>query len=65
MRKHGYVLTPGRYVGMEPRQDDGVPFEDKMRRLVAELAEQQAKGRRLDAMITENLKALGFGVRGR
>ena len=65
VRKHGYVLTPGRYVGMEPQKDDGVPFDDKMRRLAAKLAEQQAKGGRLDAIINESLKVLGFGVRGR
>ena len=62
VRRHGHVLTPGRYVGMEPQEDDGEPFKDKMRRLAAELREQQAKGRRLDAMIAENLSALGFGV---
>ena len=64
VRKHGHVLTPGRYVGVEPQKDDGEPFEDKMKRLVAELREQQAEGARLDAAIGENLKALGFGGRG-
>ncbi len=63
VRKHGHVLTPGRYVGVEPREDDGEPFEDKMKRLVAELREQQSEGVRLEAAITENLKALGFGGR--
>ena len=60
VRKHGHVLTPGRYVGVEPQEDDGEPFEDKMKRLVAELREQQAEGVRLDAAIGENLKTLGF-----
>ena len=60
VRKHGHVLTPGRYVGVEPQEDDGEPFEEKMKRLVAELREQQAEGARLDAAITENLKALAF-----
>ncbi len=60
VRKHGHVLTPGRYVGAPPREDDGEPFEDKMRRLVAELREQQAEGARLDAEIEKNLKGLGF-----
>ena len=63
VRKHGHVLTPGRYVGVEPQKDDGEPFEDKMERLVLELREQQAEGARLDAAITENLHALGFGGR--
>jgi type I restriction enzyme M protein len=60
IRKHGHVLTPGRYVGAERVQDDGEPFEDKMRRLVAHLGEQQAEASRLDAAIWKNLKELGF-----
>ncbi len=60
VRKHGYVLTPGRYVGAAPQEDDGEPFEEKMRRLVAELREQQAEAARLDAAIAANLKELGF-----
>jgi len=42
---HGYVLTPGRYVGAEAAEDDGEPFEEKMARLTAKLGEQQAKSR--------------------
>ena len=61
VRRHGHVLTPGRYVGVEPQSDDGEPFEAKMTRLVAELRAQQAEGARLDAAIAENLEALGFG----
>ena len=64
VRRHGHVLTPGRYVGVEPQEDDGEPFEDKMKRLVAELSEQQVEGARLDADITKNLAALGFGGTG-
>ena len=60
VRRHGHVLTPGRYVGAEPQPDDGEPFEAKMGRLVAELQAQQAEGARLDAAIAENLKMLGF-----
>ncbi len=61
VRKHSHVLTPGRYVGVEPQEDDDEPFEEKMTRLVAELREQQAEGKRLDAAIGANLEALGFG----
>ena len=61
VRKHGHVLTPGRYVGAEPQENDGEPFADKMTRLAAQLREQQAEGARLDAVIAENLKTLGFG----
>ena len=61
VRKHGHVLTPGRYVGAEAQEDDGEPFEDKMKRLVAQLREQQADGAKLDTAIKVNLETLGFG----
>ena len=60
VRRHGHVLTPGRYVGAPPREDDGEPFEDKMKRLVAQLRVQQAEAAKLDAAIVENIKGLGF-----
>jgi type I restriction enzyme M protein len=61
VRKHGHVLTPGRYVGAEAQEDDGEPFAEKMRRLTAMLRKQQAEAARLDAAITANLKELGHG----
>ncbi|MBK8047186.1 MAG: SAM-dependent DNA methyltransferase [Anaerolineales bacterium] len=61
IRKHGHVLTPGRYVGAEAVADDGEPFEEKMQRLTATLYEQQAEGARLDEEIRKNLRWLGFG----
>ena len=61
IRKHGHVLTPGRYVGVEPQLDDGVPFAEKMAELSAQWREQQAEARRLDEAIEENLSRLGFG----
>ncbi len=57
---HGYVLTPGRYVGAEAVADDGEPFDEKMRRLVSTLAAQMAEGRKLEEAIRRNLKALGY-----
>ena len=62
IRKHGHVLTPGRYVGAEAQEDDGEPFEEKMARLSAQWREQQAEAQRLDAAIEENLTRLGFGA---
>jgi type I restriction enzyme M protein len=56
VRKHGHVLTPGRYVGAEAQQDDGEPFEEKMKRLTATLREQQAEAAKLDAAIAANLR---------
>ena len=60
IRKHGYVLTPGRYVGAEAQEDDGEPFDEKMKRLAMTLREQQAEAAKLDAAITINLKELGY-----
>ena len=59
-RKHGHVLTHGRYVGAEPQPADGEPFEEKMARLAAQWRQQQAEARRLDAAIETNLEMLGF-----
>ena len=61
VRKHGHVLTPGRYVGAEAVEDDGEPFGEKMKRLTATLREQQAEAAKLDAAIAANLKELGYG----
>ena len=61
IRRHSYILTPGRYVGAEPQADDGEPFEEKMKRLVAQWQAQQTEARRLDTAIDANLKTLGFG----
>ena len=60
IRHHGHVLTPGRYVGAAPQEDDGEPFQEKMTRLAAQWREQQEEARRLDAAIAENLAKLGF-----
>ena len=60
LRSHDHVLTPGRYVGREPVQEDGEPFEEKMRRLMSQYQEQQSKGANLDKVISKNLKALGY-----
>lgn len=61
IKGHGYVLTPGRYVGAEEVEDDGEPFEEKMGRLVKTLHEQFAESARLEQEIRTNLQHLGFG----
>jgi type I restriction enzyme M protein len=58
---HGYVLTPGRYVGAADVEDDGEPFEEKMLRLVTELEAQFVEGSRLEKAIRKNLAGLGYG----
>lgn len=60
VRKHGHVLTPGRYVGTEEIEDDGEPFPEKIARLTGLLREQQAAGAELDSAIAANLRSLGF-----
>jgi type I restriction enzyme M protein len=59
---HGHVLTPGRYVGAEEVEEDGEPFEEKMKRLVAELSGQFAESAKLEKAIKANLKGLGYGL---
>ncbi len=58
---HSHVLTPGRYVGAEEIEDDGVPFEEKMSELSAELYEQMGEAQELDGAIRRNLEGLGYG----
>ena len=55
---HGYVLTPGRYVGTEEIEDEGEPFAEKMARLTEKLEEQFAESARLEVAIRENLRGL-------
>ncbi|QPM68610.1 type I restriction-modification system subunit M [Atribacter laminatus] len=61
IKEHGYVLTPGRYVGAAEVEDDGIPFEEKMAELTATLYEQFAEADRLEAIIKRNLEVLGYG----
>ena len=60
--KQDYILTPGRYVGIEEQEDDGEPFEEKMGRLTSELSELFAKSHELEAEIKERLGAIGYDI---
>lgn len=62
VKGHEYILTPGRYVGIEEAEDDGIPYEEKMADLSAKLAEQFAKSRHLEEEIRANLAKLGFDI---
>ena len=62
IKKHDYVLTPGRYVGAAAEEDDGEPFADKMARLTATLKIQFEESDRLEAEIKKNLAGLGYDV---
>ena len=61
IRAHGYVLTPGRYVGAATQEDDTEAFEDTIAHLTKKLTEQIAEARRLDVVIVENLEKIGIG----
>ena len=58
--KQDYILTPGRYVGIEKQADDGEPFDDKMKRLTGELAGLFEKSHELEQEIREKLSTLGY-----
>lgn len=60
VRKQGYVLTPGRYVGTEDLEDDGEPFADKMQRLISQFCAEQTEGASLNGTIRESLARLGY-----
>ncbi len=60
IKEHGYVLTPGRYVGAEVAVDDDEPFEEKMERLTKTLEEQFSESAGLEQTIRKNLQVLGF-----
>jgi len=62
IKEHGYVLTPGRYVGAAEVEDDGIPFEEKMSELTATLSEQLTESGRLEQTIRVNLAHLGFNM---
>lgn len=60
--KNDYVLTPGRYVGLAKREDDGEPYEAKMARLTGELKKQFEESNKLQADIKDVLKELGYEI---
>ena len=57
-----YILTPGRYVGVEEQEDDGEPFEEKMARLTSELSDLFKQSHKLEAEIKDKLGAIGYDV---
>lgn len=60
--KQDYILTPGRYVGIEEQEDDGEPFDDKMKRLTSELSVMFAKSHELEDEIRKKLGAIGYKI---
>ena len=62
IRNNNYVLTPGRYVGVEESNDDSIPFEEKMKNITSELSTQFEESHRLEEEIKKNLKAIGYDI---
>lgn len=62
IRENDYILTPGRYVGIEEVEDDGIDFKEKMQGLSNELGSLFSKSRELEIEIKENLKSIGFDI---
>ncbi|MDU6823418.1 type I restriction-modification system subunit M [Intestinibacter bartlettii] len=60
IKDNDYILTPGRYVGIEDVEDDGEPFEEKMERLTKTLSEKFAKSRQLEEEIRKQLGGIGY-----
>ena len=60
--KQDYILTPGRYVGIEEQQEDGEPFEEKMARLTSELSELFDQSHKLEDEIRQKLGAIGYDI---
>ena len=62
IKSNDYVLTPGRYVGVEEAEDDGIPFEEKMKNITSELSRQFEESHKLEEEIKKNLKAIGYEI---
>lgn len=62
IKTNDYILTPGRYVGIKEVEDDGEPFEEKMKRLTFVLSEQMKKSTELDTEIKKVLGEIGYEI---
>ena len=62
IKENNYVLTPGRYVGVEEKEDDGIPFDEKMKTITSELKKQFEESHKLEEEIKKNLGAIGYGI---
>ena len=62
IKSNDYVLTPGRYVGVEDTVDDGIPFEEKMKNITSDLSKQFEESHKLEEEIKKNLKAIGYDI---
>jgi type I restriction enzyme M protein len=61
IRNQGHILTPGRYVGAAEAEEDGEPFDEKVKRLTADLRNQMGLSAKLEKIIWANLEDIGYG----
>ncbi|MCB2833738.1 type I restriction-modification system subunit M [Streptococcus dysgalactiae] len=57
-----YILTPGRYIGIEDKEEDSEPFEEKMERLTTELSELFKQSHVLEEEVKQRLEEIGFEI---
>lgn len=62
IKANDYVLTPGRYVGVEDSNEDDIPFDEKMKTITSELSKQFEESHNLEEEIKKNLKAIGYDI---
>ena len=62
IKNNDYVLTPGRYVGVEDNNEDSIPFEEKIKIITSELSTQFEESHKLEEEIKKNLKAIGYAI---
>ena len=62
IKNNDYVLTPGRYVGVEDNNEDSIPFEEKMKSITSELSKQFEESHKLEEEIKKNLNAIGYDI---
>ena len=62
IKENNYVLTPGRYVGVAEKEDDGIPFDETMKTITSELKKQFEESHKLEEEIKKNLEAIGYGI---
>ena len=63
VRKHGHILTPGRYIGVEIEEEDPEVFANKMEKLTFELNEQFKESKKLEDDIKLILVGLGMNYK--
>ena len=62
IEENNYVLTPGRYVGVEEQEEDGISFDEKMKTITTELQKQFEESHKLEQDIRKNLEAIGYEI---